>query len=185
LPLNSRTLALASTFVAVGAVTRVVLGNIALESPVPLYGVIIKTGLTETLTITNGIACGPLAGFLTGSLIIVVSDLFMIPGPWTPFIAAIIGLLGFLAGMARGWVKNPKALNLAALAVPLTVLSEFLQNSWVSLFYNFPVLVTMISGLPALVTALINNLILMTTAGPRIVRLIQAVTKNASVPSSS
>jgi uncharacterized membrane protein len=174
---KSREVAFASTFIAAGAVSRIVLGNIALESPGPLYGILIKVGLTETLTIINGLAIGPVAGFVTGAMIIVVSDLFMAPGPWTPFIASIIGLLGLLSGLARRWFRSPTFPGIALLAASLTLLSEVLQNAWMSLFYGVPFLATMIMGTPSLVTALINNTILLSLVGPRIVMLIRKATQ--------
>jgi uncharacterized membrane protein len=176
---KSKEVALASTFIAVGAASRVVLGNLALESPGPLYGILIKVGLSETLTIVNGLAIGSVAGFTTGALIVVVSDLFMVPGPWTIFIASIIGLLGFLSGIVREWFSNPTTRKLALLAVSLTLLSEALQNAWVSLFYGIPFAATLLTGTPSLVTALLNNVILLSLLGPRIIRLIQKTTRGS------
>ena len=175
---RSKELSLTATMVAIGAVARIVLGNIALESPSPLFGILIKVGLTETLTITNGLALGPASGFITGALIIVVSDLFMTPGAWTPFVAAIIGLLGFSAGMVRTLFRNPNALKFAIVAAFLTILSEFLQNLWVAAFYNLPISATMMVGLPSLVTAFANNVILLTAVGPRIMKMIQEAAGN-------
>lgn len=171
---KSREVSLTATIVAIGAVARIVLGSIALGSPSPLFGILIKVGFTETLSIATGLALGPAAGFITGSLIIIVSDLFMIPGPWTPFIAGIIGLLGFLAGVARKYFETPHALKFAVMAAALTILSEFLQNLWVSAFYNVPISATMMTGLPSLLTAFANNVILLTAVGPRIVRIIHS-----------
>jgi uncharacterized membrane protein len=176
---KSTEVAFASTFIAVGAATRIILGNVALESPGPLYGILIKVGLSETLAIVNGLAMGPFVGFTTGALIVLVSDLFMVPGPWTPFIASIIGLLGLLSGIVRRWFSNPAARRLALLAVSLTLLSEVLQNAWVSLFYGVPFLATTIMGVPSLVTALMNNAILLSLIGPRIVMLIRKTTQSS------
>lgn len=58
------------------------------------HGIVIKVGLTETVAFLSGLAFRPVQGFATGALIIVVSDLYRRPGPRTPFIAAIIGLIG-------------------------------------------------------------------------------------------
>ena len=171
---RSREVSLTASIVAIGAVARILLGNIALGSPSPLFGILIKVGFTETLAIATGLALGPGPGFVTGALIIVVSDLLMIPGPWTPFIAGIIGLLGFLAGIVRTRFRNPKAFKFAVMAASFTILSEFLQNLWVSLSYNIPISATMMTGLPSLLTAVVNNVILLTAVGPRIVRLIQS-----------
>lgn len=162
-----------SAFIAIGAATRIVLGTLALEMPSPIFGILIKVGLTETLTFISGFVFGPAVGFLTGALIIIISDLGMIPGAWTPFIAAIIGLFGVGAGLIRRYVSHPGSLTLGLCAALLTILSEFLQNSWVALFYGIPIWATMITGLPSVVTALINNVILIETIGPRAIKLVQ------------
>jgi uncharacterized membrane protein len=178
--INSRELSFIAAFSAIGAVTRILLGNLALESPIPIYGVLIKIGLTETLTFISGFVFGSVAGFMTGALIIVTSDLYVVPGPWTPFIAAIIGLFGVGAGIIRRYVNDPGTVGLGLCAAALTILSEFLQNTWVALFYNVPIVATMISGLPSLAAALVNNVILIGTTGPRVIRLVQRATERAS-----
>ena len=169
-----------SAFIAIGAVARILIGNLALESPAPVFGIFIKIGLTETLTFISGFVFGPGVGFLTGALIIVTSDLYMLPGPWTPFIAAIIGVFGIGAGIIRRYIDHPSPLTLGLCAALLTILSETLQNSWVALFYGVPMVATMITGLPSLVTALANNVILIGTAGPRVIKLVQGATDRSS-----
>jgi uncharacterized membrane protein len=170
---NSRQVAHVSTFTAIGAVSRIALDQLALASPTPVYGVLIAVGLTETLTFVDGFVYGPLTGFVTGALIIVVSDLATLPGPWTPFIAAIIGLLGVLAGIMARPPREPTFRLMAASAVVLTLLSESLQNAWVSLFYSTPFIGVMIVGLPTLIAAVINNLVMFTAVAPRIIRFLR------------
>jgi uncharacterized membrane protein len=155
---------------------RVGLDEIALTSAGPLYGVLVKVGLTETLAFVSGFAYGPAAGFFTGSLIIVISDLFTLPGPWTPFIATIIGLLGSLGGIIGRHHSEPTFRTLVFSAAVLTLVSEFLQNSWVALFYAVPIAAAMATGAPSLITALTNNIILFTALGPRIVKLLREST---------
>jgi uncharacterized membrane protein len=132
--------------------------------------------LTETLAFVSGFVYGPAAGFVTGFLIIVISDLFISPGPWTPFIAAIIGLLGLLGGIVSRLHSEPTFRVLLLSAAVLTLISEFLQNTWFALFYAVPIAAAMASGAPSLVTALTNNFILFTTLGPRIVKLLREST---------
>jgi uncharacterized membrane protein len=166
--------------IAVGAVGRIVLGNLALSSPTPFFGILIKIGLTETLTFVTGFAFGPAIGFLTGALIIIISDMFMLPGAWTPFIAAIIGILGVCAGVFPRFARNPSVKLLGAIAVGLTLISEFLQNTWFALFYNVPIAAAMASGVTSLVTALANNVILFTAIAPRIIKFLREATLRSS-----
>ncbi len=144
-----------------------------MSSPEPVFGVLIKVGLSETLSFINGFVYGPAIGFITGFLIIIISDLFVLPGPWTPFIAAIIGLIGFSAGIMRRGVARPSIRFTVISAIVLTFLSEFLQNAWVAVFYNVPIAVSMITGIPSLITALANNVILFTALGLKVINLLR------------
>jgi energy-coupling factor transport system substrate-specific component len=171
--LNSRQASMVSALVAVGAVTRIALGQLALGVPSPFYGIMIKVGLTETLAFVSGFVFGPVIGFLCGAMIIVTSDLFMIPGPWTPFIAAIVGIFGLAGAMIRRFRQEPSTLTLGASAVLFTVLSELLQNSWFALFFNLPIVATLTMGIPSTLSAIANNTILLTTVGAKTIKLIE------------
>jgi uncharacterized membrane protein len=135
--------------------------------------VLVKVGLTETLTLVCGFLFGPVMGFLSGAMIIVISDVFTMPGPWTPFIAAIIGIFGLGGSVIRRFRSEPGALALGAFATLFTALSEFLQNAWFAWFFNIPIVIVLVMGLPSIATALVNNTILMTILGLKVIRLIQ------------
>lgn len=170
---DTRTVAVVSALTAVGAAARIVLGRIALESPVTIYGVLIKIGLTETVAFVNGVAFGPIHGFVTGALVIVISDLFMMPGPWTPFIAGIIGVVGSCGGLLKilKWIPSRRAMIGSAILV--TFVSEFLQNLWLTLSFGVPLAVAMVSGMNSLIAALVNNLVLFPTVGLRAIQMIR------------
>jgi len=167
-----------SLLVAAASAVRVGINWVAFALPVPMYGVVVKIGLAETLAFVSGFVFGPIQGFITGSLIIVVSDVLTWPGPWTPIIAAIIGLLGVLGGMLRHVKENPSVVFLGVTAVVLTLVSEALQNLYTACFY-------MVSGIPlvealllafgggtvSLLSALISNTVLFTTVVPRIIAI--------------
>jgi len=173
--LNPRQLSAISLLAALGAVTRIGFGKVALVVPLDIYGALIKVGLTETLTFVAGFALGPLQGFLTGFLIVIVSDMFMMPGIWTPFIAAIIGLIGIIGGFLRRLANKPSRLFLSLSAISLTLTSEFLQNAWFALFFQIPLIPTLLTGIPSIVTALVNNTILFTALGNKMVRMVREV----------
>jgi len=139
----------------------------------------IKIGLTETLTFISGYALGSVTGFVTGSSIIVISDMALIAGVWTPFIALIIGTIGAIGGIVRRFVREPTFELLGISAVLLTLMSESLQNVWVAIFYNLPLYATMFAGLPTLIAALANNVVLFTAVAGRIIKVI----KDSSVSS--
>jgi len=151
-----------------------------LAAPMPLYGILIKVGLTETLAFVSGFTFGPALGFLAGALIIVISDLFMMPGPWTPFIAAIIGVLGVGGAAIRRIVGKPNVAVLSASAAVLTVLSEFLQNAWFAFSFNIPIAAALATAIPSMVTAIANNIVLLSTVGMKTIELIQKLTTGSS-----
>ena len=169
-----------SMLVATAAAVRVGMNWVAFAIAIPIYGVIVKIGLSETLAFTSGFVFGPIQGFITGALIIVVSDLLTWPGPWTPIIASIIGLLGICGGMIRRLRENPSVMFFGVTAVLLTLMSESLQNLYTTWFYlvsGMPLLVALgtafSGGIISMVTAIINNTVLFTTIVPRIVRLLR------------
>jgi hypothetical protein len=171
--LNSKQIAFVSAFIAIGAVVRIGIDEVAMVSPEPVYGMAIKVGLSETLSFVSGLVFGPIAGFITGFSIMLLSDLAIAPGAWTPFIASIIGLLGICGGVLRRFQLKPTPKMMLASAVPLTLLSEFLQNAWVSLFFNTPIAATMLTGLTSLFVALANNMILFPTVGFKTIEYLQ------------
>lgn len=177
---------------AAGVVVRMVLGWVAYSVPpvslpfgFSLYGILIKIGVTETLAFLCGFVFGPLQGFVTGTLIIVVSDIFSMYGPglWTPFIAAIIGLLGICGGVFHRFKENPSIMFLGVTAVILTMVSQLLQDVWFAWYmwaFYMPetpfvtVLATsLIGGISSTVTALINNMIFFVAVAPRIIKVLQ------------
>lgn len=62
------------------------------------------------LVILSGVSFGGEAGFLVGSLTILVSNMFMGQGPWTPWQMFAFGMIGFLAGILyqKGILKARK-----------------------------------------------------------------------------
>ena len=62
------------------------------------------------LVILSGVSLGGEAGFLVGSLTMLVSNMFMGQGPWTPWQMFAFGMVGFLAGILyqKGILKARK-----------------------------------------------------------------------------
>jgi len=167
-----------SLLVATAAAVRVGMNWVAFALPIPMYGVVVKIGLAETLAFVSGFVFGPIPGFITGALIIVVSDVFTWAGPWTPIIAVIIGLLGVFGGLLRHVKKNPNVVFFGVMAVILTLVSETLQNFYTAWFYvvsGFPLVEALMlafgGGIISMVTALSCNTVLFTTVAPRIIAI--------------
>ena len=61
------------------------------------------------ITMITAMAFGPQAGFMTGSLSLIVSDMIFGQGPWTPWQMFSFGLLGFISGLlARKGILTEK-----------------------------------------------------------------------------
>lgn len=60
------------------------------------------------VVIVTALAFGPEAGFLTGAVAMLASNLFFGQGPWTPWQMFCCGMIGFLAGLLRrsGWLRH-------------------------------------------------------------------------------
>lgn len=54
---------------------------------------------TSAIVIITGMQFGPQAGFLTGALSALASNMFLGQGPWTPWQMYAWGMIGFLAGI--------------------------------------------------------------------------------------
>ena len=61
------------------------------------------------IVMITAMAFGPQAGFMTGSLSLIVSDMIFGQGPWTPWQMFSFGLLGFISGLlARKGILTEK-----------------------------------------------------------------------------
>ena len=66
--------------------------------------------VVAAIVILTGISFGGEAGFLVGSLTMLISNMFMGQGPWTPWQMFAFGMIGFLAGILyqKGILKARK-----------------------------------------------------------------------------
>lgn len=64
------------------------------------------------IVMITAMAFGPQAGFMTGALSMIVSDMIFGQGPWTPWQMFSYGMLGFMTGLMakRGWLSEKKPL---------------------------------------------------------------------------
>ena len=83
---DARYLAILAVLTAIAVISR--LAFIWLPSFKPMAGVIIMIAM----------AFGPQAGFMSGALSMIVSNIIFGQGPWTPWQMFCYGLIGFIAG---------------------------------------------------------------------------------------
>lgn len=85
---------------------------------------------TTAVIMLTGIALGPEAGFMTGSISAFASNFFFSQGPWTPWQMMAFGFGGFLAGVLfhkRFPVRNPIALAVFGFLTILLVVGPLLD----------------------------------------------------------
>ena len=82
------------------------------------------------IVIITAIAYGAQAGFLTGALSAVVSNIFYGQGPWTPFQMFVWGILGFLAGLLFRRGKKPNAVVLTVVGILGGVAFSVMMDVW-------------------------------------------------------
>ena len=80
---NTRELVLISVMVVLTVVSRLIF------SPIPSFKPI------TAMVIITGVAFGAKAGYITGAMSALLSDIFFGQGPWTPFQMLIWGIIGF------------------------------------------------------------------------------------------
>ena len=88
------------------------------------------------ITIISGVALGPEAGFIVGSMTAVVSNMFYGQGPWTPFQMFVWGFIGFLAGVIFRKSKKPNRIVLSIVGAFGGVLFSILMDIWTNIFIS-------------------------------------------------
>ena len=82
------------------------------------------------ITAITGFALGAEAGFLTGALSAVVSNMFFGQGPWTPFQMFTWGMIGFFAGLIGTKGKVPSKLSLILFGIFAGVFFSLGMDVW-------------------------------------------------------
>lgn len=115
------------------------------------------------LTIISAIYIGIDAGFLVGSLSIVLSNFYFGQGPWTPFQMLAFGLVGLIAAMLNDPLRKSRVFLLIFGAVSGFLLSA-VMDVWTVIWYNggFDVklyLTAFVTALPHTILYVISNVI--------------------------
>lgn len=116
------------------------------------------------IVIITGIAYGMQAGFLTGALSAIVSNIFYGQGPWTPFQMFVWGFLGLLAGLIFPRGKKPNVVILMIVGVIGGILFSLMMDIWTVLSidgtWNWSrYLVFLVSSLPFMAIYAVSNTI--------------------------
>ncbi|MDF2567169.1 MAG: transporter component [Oscillospiraceae bacterium] len=115
------------------------------------------------IVVITALYMGAEAGFLTGSLSAIISDIYFGQGPWTPFQMFIWGFLGFFAGLlAQKLIKS--RFWLCAYGVLAGVLFSLFMDIWTVLwkdggFSTGAYAQVMISAVPVIIIYAVSNVI--------------------------
>ena len=82
------------------------------------------------ITAITGFALGAEAGFLTGALSAIVSNMFFGQGPWTPFQMFAWGMIGFFAGLVGRKGKMPSKVTLILFGIFAGVFFSLGMDVW-------------------------------------------------------
>lgn len=135
------------------------------------------------ITIISGVALGPEAGFIVGSMTAVVSNMFYGQGPWTPFQMFVWGFIGFLAGVIFRKSKKPNRILLSIVGAFGGVLFSLLMDIWTTLsldgeFLLSRYLVNVASSLSFMAIYAVSNIVfLIILAHPFLEKLNRIKTK--------
>lgn len=94
---------------------------------------------TSAIVIITGMQFGPMAGFLTGALSALASNMFLGQGPWTPWQMIAWGLIGFFAGIfqKKRWFQHRWVLY--TFGMLSGILFGWLMNLWYLVGYVNPI----------------------------------------------
>lgn len=116
-----RELVIISVMTALSVIGRMVFAPLPFFKPV------------SAVTVVTGIAFGPEAGFLVGSLSAIVSNIFYGQGPWTPFQMFLWGIIGFVAGFVFKKGKTPHFIPLILAGIISGAVFSLGMDVWATL----------------------------------------------------
>lgn len=135
------------------------------------------------IVIITGIAFGKEAGFITGSLTALCSNIFYGQGPWTPFQMFCWGILGFIVGAIFFKKQNYNMFWLVLCGIIGGVLFSLLMDVWTTLaisgeFIFSEYIANIITSLPVMAEYAVSNAIfLLVLAKPFFAKLNRIKTK--------
>ncbi len=97
-------------------------------APIPFFKPV------SAVVMISGRHFGPQAGFMTGALSAIISNIWFGQGPWTPFQMLCWGLIGAAAGLARDILQKPLPLCIAGVIAGISY--SFIMDVWTVLSMN-------------------------------------------------
>ena len=125
-------------------------------APVPFFKPV------SAIVMISGRHFGPQAGFMTGALSAIISNIWFGQGPWTPFQMLCWGLIGAASGLAGNILQKPLPLCIAGVIAGIAY--SFIMDIWtvISLSGGFSAgmwVAAIISALPVTAIYCVSNVI--------------------------
>lgn len=138
------------------------------------------------IVIIAAISLGSEAGFLTGAMSALVSDMFFGQGPWTPFQMFTWGILGFIFGfIAKSGVMKYKVSQIIA-AIVSGVAFSLIMDIWTALnmdgtFNIYRYLTYIVSSLPFMAIYAASNTVFILVLYPSINKKLERIKKKYKI----
>lgn len=141
------------------------------------------------VVIVTGISLGAEAGFLTGSLTMLLSNMLFGQGPWTPWQMFSMGLIGLLAGLlaAAGKERMEKRSSLCLLGLisPLVIYGGIMNfASLLMMSYTInkeSIIAIYLSGIPMDMLHAVSTVIFLVVGGKPMLEKIERVKKKHGI----
>ena len=146
-----RELAVIAVMTALSVIGRVVFMEIPAFKPI------------TALIVITGISFGMEAGFITGSLSALISNIFFGQGTWTPFQMIAWGLIGFLSGILCG-KKKIKIVPIILLGTLAGAGFSLIMDLWTAISYDKTIIPARYiafvgTSLPFMITYIVSNIV--------------------------
>lgn len=128
-----------------------------LFAPIPFFKPV------TAIVVITALYMGAEAGFLTGALTAVISNLYFGQGPWTPFQMVVWGLIGFFAGLMAKQLLESR-LWLSLYGVFAGIIFSLVMDVWTVLWWDGSFnkaryIAALISAAPITVVYAVSNVI--------------------------
>lgn len=149
---RARELVVLSVMIAISVVSRLIFAPIPAFKPV------------SAIIIITGIAFGMEAGFLTGSMSALCSNIFFGQGVWTPFQMVAWGMIGLISGIVFKRESKPNLILLILVGIFGGVFFSLLMDVWTTFsidgVFNFSRYIFFVTAsVPFMVCYAVSNVI--------------------------
>lgn len=138
------------------------------------------------ITVITGIALGPQAGFMTGSLSAIISNIFYGQGPWTPFQMFVWGMIGFVSGVIFKRGRTPNRIALSVTGILSGIAFSLVMDVWTVLSANGEFILSayltcVASSVPFMITYAVSNVIFLLLLAKAFIEKLERLRKKYGI----